>query len=135
MRTAPEAASATRTVADLWSRAVETKASRAPSGLQIQSRTATSSPSIARWKSGGIWKRTTAPLSMSITTRCSIATASSPGSGYFQAFSTGCPALVSTRYISPTVRSSCWKVATFFESGDHSTIGLADALQPALSVA
>ena len=35
----------------------------------------------------------------------------------------GWPALVSTRYMSPTVRSSCWNVATFFESGDHSTIG------------
>ncbi len=72
---------------------------------------------------------------MSITTRCSIATASSPGSGYFQDLRTGWPALVSTRYMSPTVRSSCWKVATFLESGDHSTIGFAEALQPALSVA
>ena len=49
VRTTPVAASATRTVAVLWSRAVDTKARRAPSGLQIQSRTATSSPSIARW--------------------------------------------------------------------------------------
>ena len=67
---------------------------------------------------------------MSMTTRCSIATTSSPGSGYFHAFSTGWPAFVSTRYMSPTLRSSCWSVAIFFESGDHSTIG-AVALRPA----
>ena len=50
-------------------------------------------------------------------------TTSSPGSGYFQAFRSGWPTVVLTRYISPTPRWSCWKVAIFFESGDQATIG------------
>ena len=56
-------------------------------------------------------------------TRWIMVTTSSPGSGYFHACSSGCPTLVSTRYISPTPRWSCWNVAIFFESGDQSTIG------------
>ena len=108
VRTAPVAASATRTTACLWSREVDTKASCAPSGLHCMSLTLKLSPSIARWKSGGIWKRTVLPVSTSMTTRCIIATFSSPGSGYFHDLSTGWPALVSTRYMSPTLRSSCW---------------------------
>ena len=59
VRTAPVAASATRTIACLWSRDVETKASCDPSGLHCMSLRLKLSPSIARWKSGGIWKRTT----------------------------------------------------------------------------
>ena len=99
------------------------------------SRTEKSSPSMARWKSGPILNRTMAPVSVSIATRCSIATTASPGSGYFQVLSTGWPAFASTRYISPAFRSSCWKVATFFESGDHKTMARALLVQPALSVA
>ena len=60
----------------------------------------------------------------------------SPGSGYFHCCSTGWPfLLVCTTYISPTLRWSCWKVAIFFESGDHSTMALSVCFQPALSVA
>jgi len=73
--------------------------------------------------------------SRSITTRWIMATTLSPGSGYFHACSTGWPTFVSTRYISPTPRWSCWKVAIFRESGDHSTIGRSLWTQPALSVA
>ena len=70
-----------------------------------------------------------------MTTRSIIVTNSSPGSGYFQADSVGWPATVFTRYISPALRWSCWKVAIFFESGDHTSTGLSLRIQPALSVA
>ena len=63
-------------------------------------------------------------------TRWIIATSSSPGSGYFQAWSVGWPTCVLTRYISPTWRWSCWNVAIFFESGDHDD-DRAIALRPA----
>jgi hypothetical protein len=46
------------------------------------------------------------------------------GQRIFQASSLGWPTPVLTRYISPVPRSSCWKVAIFFESGDQSRIGL-----------
>ena len=59
----------------------------------------------------------------------------SPGSGNFETRSVGWPTTVFTRYISPTLRSSCCWVATFFESGDHETTARSLALQPALSVA
>ena len=68
-------------------------------------------------------------------TRWSIATTLSPGSGYFHALSIGWPAFVSTRYMSPTFRSSCCYVAIFFESGDQSTMARSLLAQPALSVA
>src|SRR5688500_1515709 len=68
-------------------------------------------------------------------TRCSMATTLSPGSGYFQERSTGWPTFVSTRYMSPTLRSSCCCVAIFFESGDQSRIGRSLLTHPALSVA
>src|SRR5687768_2091907 len=58
-----------------------------------------------------------APFS-SMITRWIVKMCSSPGSGYFQAWRRGWPTRVSTRYISPTLRPSCWKVAIFFESGD-----------------
>ncbi len=70
-----------------------------------------------------------------MTTRWIVVTTSSPGIGYFQACSVGCPTFVSTRYISPTPRWSCWKVAIFRESGDHSSTGRSLFVQPALSVA
>jgi hypothetical protein len=75
------------------------------------------------------------PDATSMITRCSIATTESPGSGYFHALSVGCPTFVSTRYISPTFRSSCCCVAIFFESGDQSRIARSLLAQPALSVA
>ena len=59
----------------------------------------------------------------------------SPGSGNFETRSVGWPTVVLTRYISPTLRSSCCCVAIFFESGDQSTMARSLALQPALSVA
>ena len=71
----------------------------------------------------------------SMTTRSIIVTNSSPGSGYFQARSVGCPATVLTRYMSPALRWSCWKVARRFESGDHTSTGASLLIQPALSVA
>ena len=52
-----------------------------------------------------------------------------------QASRSGWPTFVLTRYISPTLRSSCCWVATFVESGDHDTIARSLLLQPALSVA
>src|SRR5215472_11188497 len=64
-----------------------------------------------------------------------VGTTSSPGSGYFHARSAGWPTLVSTRYISPTLRWSCWNVAMRLESGDHARMGRLLLLQPALSVA
>ncbi len=73
-----------------------------------------------------------------MTTRCSIATTLSPGSGNFETRSVGWPTGLTgvvTRYISPTSRSSCWKVAIFFESGDQSTMARSLLVQPALSVA
>ena len=70
-----------------------------------------------------------------MTTRWIMVTTASPGSGYFQACSVGWPTVVSTRYISPTPRWSCWNVAIFFESGDQRRIGRSLRAQPALSVA
>ena len=93
------------------------------------------SPIVPRWKSAGICSGVTVPASTSITTRRSIAMAVSPGSGIFCVVSAGCPTTVGTRYISPTWRSSCCCVATFFESGDHCTMARALLAQPALSVA
>ena len=60
--------------------------------------------------------------STSMMTRWIIAMTLSPGSGYFHALEMGWPALASTRYISPTARSSCWNVAIFFES-DQTRMG------------
>ena len=70
-----------------------------------------------------------------MTTRSIMVITSSPGSGYFHACSVGWPTTVLTRYISPTPRWSCWKVAIFFESGDHTSTGRSLRRQPALSVA
>src|ERR1039457_5944418 len=126
-RTAPSAALAMRSVSCLWSRDVETNASWLESGLHSTSahslpRQTTWSHSVDRCWSGGICRGTTRGASTSTITRRIIATVSSPGSGYFHACSTGCPTLVSTRYISPTLRWSCWKVAIFFEAADQATI-------------
>ena len=54
VRTVPVVASATRSVASLWSRDVEMNANWRASGLHFQSSRLTSSPSVARWKSGGM---------------------------------------------------------------------------------
>ena len=59
----------------------------------------------------------------------------SPTSGYFQVSTFGWPTLVLTRVISPVLRWSCWKVAIFDESGDHTRIALSSCTQPALLVA
>ena len=77
------------------------------------------------------------PVSTSMMTRLIIATSGSPGSGYFHARSTGCPPLtgVSTRYMSPTFRSSCCCVAIFLPSGDQDSAGAALVAHPALLVA
>ncbi len=96
---------------------------------------ATSSQSVDRCWSGGIFSRITFGWSTSMMTRSIVVTSLSPGSGYFQASSFGCPTWVLTRYISPSFRWSCWKVATFFESGAQRTIGRSVRSQPALSVA
>ena len=95
------------------------------------------SSDIARWKSGGISRRVILPVSTSMMTRLIIATSGSPGSGYFHARSTGWPPLtgVSTRYMSPTFRSSCCCVAIFLPSGDQDSDGAALVAQPALLVA
>ena len=68
-------------------------------------------------------------------TRSIMVTSLSPGSGYFHACSLGWPTLVVTRYMSPLLRWSCWKVAILLESGDHSRIAWSVCFQPALSVA
>ncbi len=68
-------------------------------------------------------------------TRSIIVTFASPTSGYFHAFRVEWPLVTGTRYISPTLRWSCWKVAIFFESGDQTRMGLSLCCQPALSVA
>jgi hypothetical protein len=96
-----------------------------------------SSSSIARWKSGAISKRVTLPVSTSMITRVIIATSGSPGSGYFHARSVGCPPFtgVWTRYMSPTLRSSCCCVAILLPSGDHDTAGAELVVHPALLVA
>ena len=94
-----------------------------------------SSAVVERCSSGGILRRTTRGPSRWMTTRWIVVTTLSPGSGYFQAWSTGCPTRVSTRYISPTPRWSCWKVAIFFESGDQVKTGRSLRVHPALSVA
>ena len=60
---------------------------------------------------------------------------SSPGSGYLSVVSVGWPTTVLTKYISPTPRESCRKVATFFESGDQTTTGVSLRIQPASLVA
>ena len=133
------AGSATRSVVFRWSRDVETNATLLESGAHWTSdhslpRQARLSQSVERCWSGSILKRTTVAASTSTTTRWIIETTSSPGSGYFHAWSSGWPTLVLTRYISPTLRWSCWKVATCSESGDHTAIGRSLAPQPALSV-
>src|SRR5271157_3312434 len=130
---APLDGSAARSVSCLWSREVETKYNCAESGLHSTSvqfpassnglPQATSSQSEDRCGSGDICRRTTFVVSTSITTRWIMAMESSPGSGYFQDCNVGWPTLVSTRYMSPTLRWSCWKVAIFLESGDHSRMG------------
>ena len=90
---------------------------------------------LERCWSDGIWRRTTLGPARSITTRWIVVITLSPGSGYFHCSSTGCPTRLCTRYISPTPRSSCWNVAIFLESEDHSTTGRSLRIQPALSVA
>jgi hypothetical protein len=94
-----------------------------------------SSPSMARWKSGGALSLTMARESTSMITRWIIATTLSPGGGYFHAMRRGWPTRVSTRYMSPTWRSSCCWVAIFFESGDQRSTGRSLCTHPALSVA
>ena len=82
-------------------------------------------------------RRVVFPVSTSMITRLIIATTGSPGSGYFHARSTGWPPLtgVSTRYMSPTLRSSCCCVAIFLLSGDQESDAPALVAQPALLVA
>src|SRR6478736_8638390 len=139
-RTLPVAGSATRSVVFLWSRDVDTNATLFESGAHCTSaqsppRHERLSHSVERCWSGSILNRTTFAASTSMTTRWIVDTTSSPGSGYFHTCSSGWPALVLTRYISPTLRWSCRNVATCFESGDHTTIGRSLLTHPALSVA
>ena len=72
-RTAPVATSATRKVADLWSRDDETNAMCEPSGYHSTSVKSPlqemSSHNVERCWSAGIWKRVTFAASTSITTR------------------------------------------------------------------
>ncbi len=140
MRTLPVVASATRRVASLWSRELETNASCEASGLQYTSDQpsppqTTWSQMVDRWASGGMSSRTRPEPSAFTMTRSIMKIALSPGSGYFQASSSGWPATVLTRYMSPVGRESCWKVAIFFESGDQSRMGRSLRVQPALLVA
>src|SRR5438034_2386690 len=87
------------------------------------------SHNVERCWSGGICSRITFGASTSMNTLSIIDTTSSPGSGYFQACNAGWPTFVSTRYISPTLRWSCLKVAIFLESGDHNRMGLSLLVQ------
>ena len=70
------------------------------------------------------------PASTSMTTRWIIATMSVARQRILPRLQLGMADVVSTRYISPTLRWSCWKVAIFLESGDQTRIG-AVALRPA----
>jgi hypothetical protein len=54
------------------------------------------------------WARSARAIALWSPDSKKVATFSSPGSGYFHDLSTGWPALASTRYMSPTLRSSCW---------------------------
>ena len=85
--------------------------------------------------SGGIFSRTSAFVGTSMTTRSIMVMSLSPTSGYFQVLAFGCPSSVETRVMVPVLRWSCWKVAIFFESGDHTRIARSLWVQPALSVA
>ena len=138
-RIAPVVASATRRLACWWLREVDTNDTCVLSGLHCTSTHSpphfTSSHSVERCWSGPIWRRVTLAAATSMTTRSIMVMNSSPGSGYFQARSIGWPATVFTRYISPALRWSCWKVAIRFESGDHTSTGASLLVQPALSVA
>src|SRR5436190_2766749 len=95
------------------------------------------SSDIARWKSGAASSRVILPVSTSMITRLIMATSGSPGSGYFHARRTGWPPLtgVCTRYMSPTLRSSCCCVAIFLPSGDQESAAAVLVTQPALLVA
>ena len=139
-RMLPVAASATRSFSSLWSREVDTNASCVPSALQFTSSNPRpallmSSESEPRRGSGAIWKRTTFGPFTSMMTRSMVVMSLSPGSGYFQDLRVGLPMLVVTRYMSLTLRWSCWKVAILRESGDQSRMGRSLWVQPALSVA
>ncbi len=103
--------------------------------LSVLPRQAMSSQIDVRCWSGGILSRTTLPLSTLTITRWIIVMLVSPGSGYFHACSVGWPTLVTTRYMSPVLRWSCWYVANSFESGDQSPMAWSLCFQPALSVA
>ena len=70
-----------------------------------------------------------------MTTRSIIVTSLSPTNGYFHCWTLGTPTLVPTRVIVLVLRWSCWKVAIFEPSGDHTTMALSVCFQPALSVA
>ncbi len=59
----------------------------------------------------------------------------SPGKGYFHRSTRGAPTFVPTRTISRTPRPSCWKVAMRRLSSEKERMGLAECVQPALSVA
>ncbi len=124
----------------LWKREVEANASVLLSGAHFTSshrpgEQLTSSQSVERCWSGGVFRRSTMRVGTSMMTRSIMVTSLSPASGYFHACSSGCPSLVLTRYMSPVLRWSCWKVAILRESGDHATMALSVCCQPALSVA
>ncbi len=140
-RTAPVAASATRSFADLWPRSVLTKARVLPSFAHCTSSQpslqTTSSLQVERCWSGGICRRTVFGVSAdrSMTTRSIMVMCSSPTNGYFHCSTFGAPALVATRVMVLVLRWSCWKVAILLPSGDHTRIALSVCFQPALSVA
>src|SRR5207342_1959759 len=137
--TVPVATSAVRSVALVWSRADETKARDLPSFAHCTSsqppKQLTSSHCVERCWSGAIFRRTIFAVGTSITTRSIIVMSLSPTNGYFQVSTFGAPTLVETTVIELVLRWSCWKVAIFDESGDHTRIALSSCTQPALLVA
>src|SRR5207342_3869996 len=137
--TAPVGTSAVRTQVLVWSREVEANAMDLPSFAHCTSsqppKQLTSSHCVERCWSGAIFRRTIFVVGTSITTRSIIVTSLSPTSGYFHVSTFGWPTLVETTVISPVLRWSCWKVAIFDESGDHTRIALSSCTQPALLVA
>ena len=87
-------------------------------------------PKVERWKYPFVGDD-----NVTMIERVVIVTCSSPTSGYFQVSTTGWPTLVDTSVMLPVRRGSCWNVAIFVESGDHTRIGRSLWVQPALSVA
>ena len=96
-----------------------------------------SSLQVERCWSGGSCRRIVFGVAAdrSMMTRSIMVTSLSPTNGYFHCSTFGWPAFVATRVMVLVLRWSCWKVAIFRPSGDHTRIASSVCFQPALSVA